>query len=300
MFQGYFTALITPFKSGKLDISAFDHLIEWQIEQGIHGLVACGTTGEAPCLTHDEHAAIVKRCVDVVKGRIPVIAGTGTNNTATTITKTEEAKSLGVDAALIVAPYYNKPSQEGIYQHYKAVNDSVDLPVIIYNIPGRCGVDISVDTMARLAVLPNMAGVKDATGDMMRVAQIKDRTGGDFCQLTGEDASICEYLEQGGHGAISVTSNIAPALCAALYNAWEQGDDNSAAQIDKKLTALHKALFLEPSPAPVKYAASTLDLCANELRLPLITATESCEKAVISAMMAAGLISETKQQHAHG
>lgn len=302
MFEGAFTALITPFKNGEVDWTAFENLVEWQIEQGIHGLVACGTTGESPCLSKEEHSSIVKRCVDMVKGRVPVIAGTGTNNTISTIAATEMAKLLGADAALIVAPYYNKPSQEGLYQHYKAVNDSVSLPVIIYNIPGRSIVDINVETMGRLAQLPNMVGIKDATGDLERPALTKQLTGDNFCQLTGEDATTLAFLGQGGHGSISVTSNIAPKLCAEVYNLWKTGKIEEAKKIDTSLQQLHKDLFLEPSPAPVKYAANLLGLCENELRLPLVKATEHCETAVKAAMIQADLISDQGQPilQAHG
>jgi 4-hydroxy-tetrahydrodipicolinate synthase len=295
MFKGIYSALITPFKDGELDLKAFDALIEWQIEQGIHGLVACGTTGESPCLSEKEHITIVGRCVDVVKGRIPVIAGTGTNNTSKTIECTQKALELGADAALIVTPYYNKPSQDGLFEHYKAVSDNVDIPVIIYNIPGRSIVDINADTMARIAGLPNMIGVKDATGDLSRITSYKKQIGDDFIQLTGEDLSTLNYLKKGGDGAISVTSNIAPALCSELYEAVKADNIDRANEIDLTLSDLHKALFSEPSPSPVKYGASQLGLCVNEVRLPLVTASAGCEQAVKDAMIKANLINE--EQH---
>lgn len=295
MFKGVITALITPFKDGGIDWEAFDNLVEWQIEQGIHGLVACGTTGESPCLESNEHLHIVERCVSLVKGRIPVIAGTGSNSTAKTITMTQKAKDCGADAALIVTPYYNKPSQEGLYQHYKAINDSVPLPVIVYNIPGRCIVDITMETLERIADLSHIAGIKDATGDLSRPSIIAKRISTGFCQLSGDDPTTYDYLEQGGNGCISVTSNIAPSLCAKLYDSFTNGDKETAKTIHEQLMPLHKSLFLNPSPGPVKYAASCLGLCQNELRLPLTPATKDCERSIQTAMIQAGLIPDIEQ-----
>lgn len=218
MFKGAITALLTPFYNGEIDWKSFDNLVEWQVEQGIHGLVACGTTAGSPCLEPDEHIRILKRCVDIVKGRVPVIAGTGFNSTAKTITMTGKAKDLGADAAMIVTPYYNKPGQQGLYEHYKAVDDNIAFPVIVYNIPGRCIVDITLETLEKISRLPHVAGIKDATGDLSRPALINKIIGDNFCQLSGEDATTYEYLVQGGHGSVSVTSNIAPALCVELRN----------------------------------------------------------------------------------
>lgn len=289
MFKGSIPAVITPFKNGEIEWKAFDNLIEWQIAQGSHGVVPCGTTGESPTLSHDEYAAIVQRCVDVVKKRIPVIAGTGSNSTAKTIEMTAFAKQAGADAALIVAPYYNKPTQEGLFQHYKAVNDSVALPVIIYNIPGRSVVDINMDTMTRLAALPHMAGVKDATNDLSRPGQLRERVGEAFCQLSGEDATFPAFLAQGGHGCISVVANIAPAPWAGLYEAWVKGDLKTFAALRDRLAPLCRDLFCETSPAPVKYAASVLGLATDEMRLPLVPASAVARAKIDAALAHAGL-----------
>lgn len=295
MFRGSITALITPFKSNAVDQAAFDHLVEWQIDQGSHGVVACGTTGESPTLTKEEHKNIVERTVAVVKGRIPVIAGTGTNSTASTIEATLHARSAGADAALIVTPYYNKPTQDGLYAHYRAIHDATDIPIIIYNIPPRCIVDMSVDTMARLAELPRIIGVKDATADLNRPVQTKNRIGTDFCQLSGEDGTALEFLAAGGVGCISVVSNIAPALCAQMQDAWGAGKTAEAEAIRDRLASLIKALFVETSPAPVKYAASMLGLCTDEMRLPMVPATRKARDAVDQAMEFAGLSAKAKK-----
>lgn len=284
MFKGSITALITPFKDGQVDWQAFDSLVENQIENGTHGLVPCGTTGESPTLSHAEHKRIVERCIDIANGRVPVIAGTGSNSTAEAIELTLAARRSGADAALIVTPYYNKPTQDGLYAHYHTIAGAVAIPIIIYNIPGRSVVDMRVETMARLAKIPHIVGVKDATGDIGRVRRQAEACGADFCQLSGEDAQVIDYLEQGGHGCISVTSNIAPRLCADLHNAWNQGDKDKARQIDKKLQPLHEALFIETSPQPVKYAASRLGLCRDELRLPMVRASETARQAVDRAL----------------
>lgn len=302
MFRGSITALITPFKNGEIDWKAFDNLVEWQIENGTHGLVPCGTTGESPTLSHDEHNRVVARCIAVTKGRVPVIAGTGSNSTAEAIEMTASAKQAGADAALIVTPYYNKPTQEGLYAHYHTIAGAVEIPIIIYNIPGRSIVDMNVETMGRLARIPHIIGVKDATADMARIKKQAAACGEDFCQLSGEDATVVDFLEQGGVGCISVTSNIAPRLCADLHEAWMRGERETAKKINDSLMPLHKALFCETSPQPVKYAASLLSLCTDEVRLPLVRASEAARKAVDAAMAQVGLVSGEKGAtlRAHG
>jgi 4-hydroxy-tetrahydrodipicolinate synthase len=290
MFKGSITALITPFKDGDVDWAAFENLVEWQIEQGTHGLVPCGTTGESPTVSHDEHSVIIKRCVEVVKGRIPVLAGTGSNSTREAIALTTAAKDAGADGALIVTPYYNKPTQEGMYQHFKAIHDDVGLPIILYNIPGRCVVDLSNETIARLAELPGIIGVKDATGDLTRPLELARLAGKDFIQLTGDDATVAGFMAQGGHGVISVMSNIAPALGAQLQNAWVDGDVVEFARIRDLLGPLGVDLFCESNPAPVKYAASLLNLCQEDVRRPLLTCSDGAKAKVKVAMAHAGLI----------
>jgi 4-hydroxy-tetrahydrodipicolinate synthase len=288
--QGSCVALITPFANGSVDEDAFQSFVEWQIEQGTHGLVPVGTTGESPTLSHEEHQRVVELCIEATAGRLPVIAGTGSNSTAEAIMLTRHAKEAGADAALVVTPYYNKPTQEGLYQHFKAIHDSADIPIIIYNIPGRSVVDMSVETMARLARLPNIVGVKDATADLVRPALTRQAIGPDFCQLSGEDASVVPFLAQGGHGCISVTANVAPRLCSELHEAWQSGDFPTVARINDRLMPLHRALFLESSPAPVKYAASVLGLCASAVRLPLCEIGGKTKDAVRSALVHAGLV----------
>lgn len=290
MFKGSITALITPFKNGKIDWKAFENFVEWQIEQGSHGLVPCGTTGESPTLTHEEHKSVIKRCIEITKGRVPVIAGTGSNSTAEALSMTADAKKDGADAALIVTPYYNKPAQEGLYQHYKTIQDSVSLPIIIYNIPGRSVIDMSVETMAKLAKLPHIVGVKDATDDAARPVQTRLACGNDFCQLSGEDPSIGAFLGQGGHGIISVLSNVAPKLCSERHEAWEKGDTKTFSKLRDQLAPLASGLFCETSPAPVKYAAHRLGLCENELRLPMVPASAQAMKTVDEAMAFAGIL----------
>lgn len=289
MFKGSIPALITPFDGGDIDWKAFENLVEWQIEQGTHGLVPCGTTGESPTLSHDEHMAIVERCVAVVKGRIPVIAGTGSNSTGEAITLTQHAKDAGADAALIVTPYYNKPTQEGMYQHFKAIHDAVAIPIVIYNIPGRCIVDMSIETMARLAELPNIIGVKDATNDLGRPVTARRVIGPDFCQLSGEDATAPAFLAQGGHGCISVVANVAPGLSAEMHEAWQAGDLRRFAEIRDLLDPLANDLFCESNPAPVKYAASVLGLCKDSVRKPLLPASDAAREKVDAAIAHAGL-----------
>ncbi len=290
MFSGSITALITPFRDGQLDEDAFQRFVEWQIEEGTSALVSCGTTGESPTLTHEEDMRVTALCIEAAKGKAPVIAGTGSNSTDEAIMLTRHAKEAGADAALVVTPYYNKPTQEGLYQHYKAIHDAVEIPILIYNIPGRCIVDMSVETMARLAELPNIVGVKDATADLARPARTKAAIGSDFAQLSGEDATIVPFLAQGGHGCISVTSNVAPRLCAELHAAWKSRDFDRVTELNDRLMPLHQALFIESNPAPVKYAAKLLDHCEDELRLPMVRIQPETQAKVRSAMVHAGLL----------
>lgn len=290
MFKGSYAALITPFKDGAVDEAAFVKLVERQIEQGTHGLVPCGTTGESPTLSHDEHKRVVELCIETAGGRVPVIAGAGSNNTREAIELTAFAKKAGADAVLSVTGYYNKPSQDGIYAHFKAVNDAVDIPIILYNIPARTIVDISLETMTRLSGLKNIVGVKDATANLARVSLQREAMGPEFFQLSGEDATALGFNAHGGTGCISVTANIAPALCARFQNAMLAGDFAKALEIQDRLMPLHHALFLDPNPAPVKYALSLLGLCANELRLPLTPASAATQETVRSAMRSAGLL----------
>ena len=290
LFKGSIPALITPFANGGVDGKAFQDLVDWQIKQGSHGVVPCGTTGESPTLTHDEDMRVTRLCVEAAAGRVPVIAGTGSNNTEEAIRLTRAAKEAGADAVLVVTPYYNKPNQEGLYAHYKAIHDAVEIPIVIYNIPGRSIVDLSVETMARLAELSNIVGVKDATADLTRPAKTRRAIGPDFAQLSGEDATVVPFLAQGGHGCISVTCNVAPRACADLHEAWQRRDVETVQQINDRLMPLHEALFMEPSPGPVKYAASLLGLADNKLRLPLVPIKPETEVKVREAMVHAGLI----------
>jgi 4-hydroxy-tetrahydrodipicolinate synthase len=290
MFKGSFVALITPFRNGKVDEEAFAKLVEWQIAEGTHGLVPCGTTGESPTLSHEEHRRVIEICVDVTKKRVPVMAGAGSNNTLEAIALTRFAKEAGADGVLSVTGYYNKPTQEGQYQHFKAISEAVDLPIVLYNIPGRTVVDISVETMVRIAKLKNVVGVKDATSNLARTSLQRHLIGPDFIQLSGEDATSLGFNAHGGVGAISVTANIAPKLCAEFQTATLKGDFKRALEIQDRLMPLHHALFVEPNPAPVKYAASLLGLCQDELRLPLTSATEAAQVKVRDAMRHAGLI----------
>ena len=290
MFRGSATALITPFKDGGVDEKGFQDLVNWQIEQGTDVLVPCGTTGESPTLTHEEDMRVAALCVEAAAGRVPVIAGTGSNNTEEAISLSRAAKEAGADAVLVVTPYYNKPTQEGLYAHYKAIHDAVEIPIVIYNIPPRSVIDMSVETMARLAELPNIVGVKDATADLTRPAKTRIAIGDDFTQMSGEDATVVPFLAQGGHGCISVTANVAPALCAELHDAWQAGDLGTVSKINERLLPLHFALFIEASPGPVKYAASLLELCQNKLRLPLVSIRPDTEKKVYEAMVHAGLL----------
>jgi 4-hydroxy-tetrahydrodipicolinate synthase len=288
-FKGSITALITPFKDGKLDVPAFQKLVEWQIDQGTHGLVPCGTTGESPTLSHEEHRQVIELCIEAAAGRVPVIAGTGSNSTAEAIELTRHAKDAGADGALVVTPYYNKPTQEGLYLHFKAINDCADIPILIYNIPGRSVIDMSVDTMARLFKLKNIVGVKDATANMGRVSQQRAAMGADFVQLSGEDATALGFMAHGGAGCISVTANVAPALCAEFQLACLAGNFRLALQLQDRLMPLHEALFVESNPGPVKYAASKLGLCSSETRLPLAPLTAASRKRVDDALATVGL-----------
>ena len=290
MFRGSIPALITPFRDGKVDEAAFQSFVEWQIAEGSHGLVPCGTTGESPTLNHAEHKRVVELCVDAAAGRVPVIAGTGSNSTEEAIELTRHAKQAGADAALIVTPYYNKPTQEGLYQHYKAIHDACDLPILIYNIPSRSVVDMGIETMSRLSELPNIVGVKDATADIARVSATRLILGSDFCQLSGEDATALAVLAHGGDGCISVTANIAPALCAQFQAAWHDTKPGEAMAIQDKLMPVHMALFLETSPAPVKFALSLADKCTDEVRLPLVTLKDETKEKVTIALQSAGLL----------
>ncbi|GLR78635.1 4-hydroxy-tetrahydrodipicolinate synthase [Azospirillum oryzae] len=291
MFHGSIVALLTPFKGGKVDEKAFQSFVEWQVAQGTHGLVPCGTTGESPTLSHEEHNRVVELCIEAAGGKVPVMAGTGSNSTDEAIALTRHAKQAGAQAALVVTPYYNKPSQEGLYQHFKAIHDAADLPIFIYNIPGRSVVDMSVATMARLAKLPNIVGVKDATADLSRPSRLLQEVGPDFIQLSGEDATALAFNAQGGVGCISVTANIAPALCSAMQTAWAKGDLQEAFRLRDVLSPLHDSMFVETSPAPVKFAASLLGLGTDEVRLPLVPASDAARTAVRGAMTKAGLLS---------
>ncbi|MEA2936704.1 MAG: 4-hydroxy-tetrahydrodipicolinate synthase [Alphaproteobacteria bacterium] len=289
-FRGSFTALVTPFKNGALDEAAFRALVEWQILEGTNGLVPVGTTGESPTLTHDEHKRVVEWCTEQVKGRVPVVAGAGSNSTREAVDLARHAEGAGAAAVLIVTPYYNKPTQEGLYQHYKAINDAIGIPIIIYNIPARSVIDMSVETMQRLFELKNIAGVKDATANVARVSQQRAALGEDFNQLSGEDATALGFNAHGGHGCISVTSNVAPRLCAEFQRACLKGDYAAALVLQDKLMPLHTALFLETNPAPAKFALSVLGRCAETVRLPMVTLADKTKAAVREAMVHAGLV----------
>ena len=294
MFKGSNVALITPFKNNKLDEESYIKLIHFHMENGTNGLVPAGTTGESPTLNHDEHQRVIDLCIRECKGKIPVIAGTGSNSTEEAISLTSHAEKAGANGALIVTPYYNKPTQEGLYQHYKAINDSVGIPIIIYNIPSRCVIDMSVDTMARLFELKNIAGVKDATGDLNRLDETIKKLGSEFIQLTGEDGLAYKFNKRGGVGIISVTANIAPKLCSDMQKYSKSDSDNElkeAERIDQILQPLHKSLFIESNPAPVKYAAKLLGLCDDEIRLPLVKIKKETEAEVKKALSSAKLIS---------
>jgi 4-hydroxy-tetrahydrodipicolinate synthase len=290
MFKGSFVALITPFRNGQVDERAFKKFVDWQIKQGTHGLVPCGTTGESPTLSHDEHHAVIEMCVAAAKGRVPVMAGTGSNSTDEAISLTQHAERVGCDAALVVTPYYNKPTQEGLYRHYAAIAKSVKMPIFIYNIPGRCAVDMSVETMGRLARIDNIVGVKDATGDLTRPGLQRLACGPGFVQLDGDDGTALAFNATGGVGCISVTGNIAPKLVSKMQEASLKGDGKAALKLQDKLMPLHKALFVETSPGPVKYAASLMGICSDEVRLPLGPIADSTKEKVRAALKGAGLL----------
>jgi len=289
-FKGSFTALVTPFRNGSVDEKAFRALVDWQVAEGTNGLVPVGTTGESPTLSHQEHRQVVEWCVEQARGRVPVIAGAGSNSTEEAIELASHAEEAGAAAALVVTPYYNKPTQEGLYQHFKAINDAVGIPIIIYNIPARSVIDMSVDTMKRLFELENIAGVKDATANVVRVSQQRAAMGDGFNQLSGEDATALGFMAHGGHGCISVTSNVAPRLCAEFQGACLRADFRTALMLQDKLMPLHMALFIETNPAPAKYALSVLGKCDDTVRLPLVRLAESTKSAVRNAMVHAGLI----------
>ena len=294
MFKGSIVALITPFKDNKLDEEAYTSIIDYHLKSGTNGLVPGGTTGESPTITHEEHKKIIEISVKESNGQIPVIAGTGSNSTSEAVELTKFAEKAGADGALIVTPYYNKPTQDGLYQHYKAINDNTNLPIIIYNIPSRCVIDMSVDTMARLFELKNIVGVKDATGDLKRIDQTIKKLGTEFIQLTGEDGLAFEFNKRGGVGIISVTANIAPKLCSDFQKYSKSKSDNEikeAERLDQLLQPLHKSLFIESNPAPVKYAAKLLGLCDDEIRLPLVKIKKETQEVVKKALLSAKLIS---------
>jgi 4-hydroxy-tetrahydrodipicolinate synthase len=293
MFKGSNVALITPFKNDRLDEESYIKLIHFQIDNGTSGLVPAGTTGESPTLSHEEHQKVIDLCIKESNGKIPVIAGTGSNSTAEAISLTKHAEKAGADGALIVTPYYNKPTQEGLYQHYKSINDQCGIPIIIYNIPGRSVIDMSVDTMARLYELKNIVGVKDATGNLDRVNQQLEKMGKDFIQLTGNDDNALEFNKRGGVGAISVTANVAPKLCSEFQKFSKLDDESSlkeAKKLDEKLQPLHHSLFVESNPSPVKYAAKLLGLCEDDVRLPLVKITDSTKEIVKKALHLVNLI----------
>ena len=294
MFKGSNVALITPFKDNNLDEESYIKLINFHLENNTNGLVPAGTTGESPTLNHKEHEKVIELCIKEAKGKIPVIAGTGSNSTEEAVALTKHAEKAGADGALVVTPYYNKPTQEGLYQHYKTINDNTSLPIIIYNIPSRCVIDMSVDTMARLFELKNIAGVKDATGDLNRLDETIKKLGPEFIQLTGEDGLAFKFNRRGGVGIISVTANIAPKLCSDMQKYSKSKSDNEikeAERIDQMLQPLHKSLFIESNPAPVKYAAKLLGLCDDEIRLPLVKIKKETQEEVKKALSSAKLIS---------
>jgi|TARA_B110000263_G_scaffold116671_1_gene101721 4-hydroxy-tetrahydrodipicolinate synthase len=290
MFQGSIPALITPFKNGNIDYESFYKIIEWSLSEGSHGFVPCGTTGESPTLSHQEHIKVVDECVRIVDKRVPVIAGTGSNNTVEAIEFTNHAEKSGVDAALVVTPYYNKPTQEGLQAHFKKIAESTSLPIIIYNIPGRSIVDMSIDTMSVLSNISNIVGVKDATNDLFRPLLTQTKIQKDFCYLSGEDGTALAYLAQGGQGCISVTANIAPKLCSDMQNLWRERKINLAQDINIKLSKINHVLFVESSPGPVKYAAELLNLCSAETRLPLVSIKDSTKALVKECLVEIGLI----------
>jgi len=289
MFKGSLVALITPFKNGKIDEKAFQAFVEWQVKEGTDGLIPCGTTGESPTLSHAEHKRVIELCIEAANGKVPVIAGAGSNSTAEAVELTKHARKAGAQAALVVTPYYNKPTQRGLYEHYKALNDACRLPIIIYNIPGRCVIDMTPETMGALAKLKYIVGVKDATGDVSRPPRTAMACGADFIQLSGNDDSALGFHAAGGHGCISVTANVAPRLCAEFQSAMARGDYASARSINLRLMPLHTDLFAEANPAPVKWVAAQLGLCRPDVRLPLVSVTAETARKLAAAMKHAGL-----------
>ena len=291
MFAGSLVALITPFKNGSVDEKGFEKFVGWQITEGTDGLVPCGTTGESPTLSMDEHKRVIDICIATAKGTgVPVIAGTGSNSTAEAIELTQHAKKAGADAAMLVVPYYNKPTQEGLFQHFKAVAEAVDIPILLYNVPPRTGGDMQVETVVRLSQVKNIIGIKDASYDMARPTLTRLRAKKGFCQLSGEDASAVGFLAQGGDGCISVTANVAPRLCADMHDAWKARNLDKVFEIQDRLMPMHKAMFCETSPGPVKFGAELIGQCSAEMRLPMVPIAESSKKAVREAMVHAGLI----------
>ncbi len=289
-FKGSITALVTPFKAGKFDEAAYRALVDWQITSGTHALAPVGTTGESATLSHAEHQHVVDVCITEAKGRVPVLAGAGSNNTAEAIDLAVHAERSGADGVLVVTPYYNKPSQEGLYRHFKAINDAIGIPLVLYNIPPRSVIDISIETMQRLYELKNIVGVKDATGNLARIALQRQALGPDFIQLSGDDMTALAVIAHGGHGCISVTANVAPRICADMQEACQKGDFATALKIQDRLTPLHAALFVDPNPAGPKYALSVLGKLANELRLPMLPASAAAQAAIKAAMTHAGLL----------
>jgi 4-hydroxy-tetrahydrodipicolinate synthase len=289
-FSGSYTALVTPFSNGEVDEAAFRKLVDWQITEGTHGLVPVGTTGESPTLSHDEHKRVVEACIKEAKGRVPVIAGAGSNNTIEAVDFARHAEKAGADAVLVVTPYYNKPGQEGLYQHFKAINDAIGIPIFIYNIPPRSVIDMSVDTMKRLYELKNIAGVKDATANLARVSMQREAMGPDFIQLSGEDATALGFMAHGGHGCISVSSNVAPRLCAEFQTACLNGDYATALKIQDRLMPLHTALFIETNPSGPKFALSQLGMIAEDVRLPMVPLTAPTRAKIHQAMVHAALV----------
>jgi 4-hydroxy-tetrahydrodipicolinate synthase len=290
LFRGVLPALVTPFRDGQVDEDAFVRLVERQIKGGVHGLVPVGTTGESATLSHDEHRRVVELCIKTAAGRVPVVAGTGSNSTDEAIELTRHAKAIGADAALIVTPYYNRPSQEGMYAHYAAINEAVQIPVLLYNVPSRTGVDLSNDTVARLSKLPNIVGIKDATGDLARASQQRLMCGEGWVMLSGDDPTALGYIAHGGHGCISVTANVAPEQVSAFFNDALTGQWQGALYGQDRLIRLHKALFTDASPSPTKFALAHLGLCAEEARLPITPASEASRAEVLAAMRDAGVI----------
>ena len=290
MLKGSIVALATPFLGDKVDEKAFQELVDWQINQGTNGLLPVGTTGESPTLSHEEHKRVVEMCIDISSNRVPVLAGAGSNSTDEAIALAKHAKDAGADAVLVVTPYYNKPTQGGLFAHFKAIHDQVDIPIIVYNIPGRSVVDINQSTLVKLAELTNIIGIKDATSNISRVSSTRLILGSEFCQLSGEDATALAFMAHGGHGCISVTANVAPKLCSDFYDAWFNNDPVSALSINDKLMPLHISLFLETSPTPVKFALSLLGKSSEDVRLPLVKLNDKTKQKIEAAMRSAGLI----------